>query len=208
MEKILKAKGQSLMIDASVLLVGVDYQIGDERYSFENMKRTYMESLFSYFEDIKIHITVYNELDNQRKQYVHAYVGKNVQIVDENGLYGKDPQYTDVFNKIAKHTLFNYVRGQSLNRGDVYTLAYAAYYKVPVITTRDGTIITVMEEVEELNGLNLLGFEYLLAMGYFLNDGNKEFLRRCKSLYKSQCTPAIKRKLIPETFVRFLNSID
>lgn len=208
MEKILKSKSQPLMIDASVLLVGVDCQAGDERYSFENMKSTYMDSLFGYFDNVKIHETVYNELDDQRRQYVQTYVGRNVELVDENGLYGQDPQYTSIFNKIARHTLFNYVRGQSLNRGDVYTLAYAAYYGMPFITTRDGSIITVIEEVEELNGLNVLGFEYLLAIGYLLNDGNKEFLRRCKSLYKSQCTPAIKRRLIPETFVQFLNSID
>jgi len=79
MEKILRAKDQPLMIDASVLMVGVDCQIGDERYSFENMKCTYMDSLFEHFEDIKIHVTVFNELDDQRKQYIHEYVGKNVQ---------------------------------------------------------------------------------------------------------------------------------
>jgi len=38
-----------------------------------------MDSLFEHFEDIKIHVTVFNELDDQRKQYIHEYVGKNVQ---------------------------------------------------------------------------------------------------------------------------------
>ena len=80
-------------------------------------------------------------------------------IVGENGLHGIDPIYTTIFNKIADHELFNYRRGESLNRGDVYSLAYAALNGIPFLTIRDGAMIKVIQEITELNNLEVFGFE-------------------------------------------------
>ena len=46
------------------------------------------------------------------------------------GLYGTDPKYTTIFNNIARHELVKYERGRSKNRGEVFSLAYAAYHNM------------------------------------------------------------------------------
>jgi hypothetical protein len=196
-----KLKSQPLLLDASVLLVGVEKN--EPNYSFSVMKELYLEALFHYFDKLLIHETVWNELDDSRKDFIDQFIGRNVAIVTEENLYGRDPIYTDIFNTIANFDLFKYRRGQTRNKGDVYSLAYAAYHKIPFISTRDGSIIKALEEINYLkNNVKLLGFEHILLLG-FLNN-NTQPPKRYKSIYKTYCTPAIKSGLIPETFTSFV----
>ncbi len=119
-----------VLFDANIFMVGISERISDERYSFENMKQLYIIPLFESFTNIYIHEEVYKELDDESRSFVDTYKGKNVSIVGEDGLYGKDPQYTILFNNIATHELVKYKRGESKNRGEVYSLAYAAYHNI------------------------------------------------------------------------------
>lgn len=207
MRKLIGSKASPILLDACVLMVGINKQNTDANYSFENMKRTYLKSLFDYFEDIKIHEIVFSELDNARRDFIKAYVGKNVEIVGEGGLYGKDPIYTGVFNSIAAHDLFNYRRGESRNKGDVYSLAYAAYYSIPFFSTRDGSIMRILEELPGLENVDLLGFEYILTIAYLYGERDKNVYTALKALYKYACLPAIKYGKIPPTFVEFLKTL-
>jgi hypothetical protein len=138
---------------------------------------------------------------------IKPLIGKNVEIVGEGGLYGKDPVYTTIFNNIADHEFFNFRRGQSKNRGDVYSLAYAAHFGIPFFSTRDGVIIKIIQEVIELKNIDIMGFEYILTIGYLHDNNSGELNKRLRSLYKSQCGPAIKQNLIPPTFNQFLESL-
>jgi hypothetical protein len=194
---------QPILLDASVLLVGVEKN--DDKFSFEAMKTLYIEELFNHFQDILIHETVFEELDDERKKFVSTYVGKNVKIVSENNLYGQDPLYTTIFNQIANFDLFKYDRSKKKDKGDVYSLAYASYHNIPFISTRDGSIIKAVEELASLNNVEVCGFEHLLLLGY-LNNEDKELMKRYRSLYKSHCTPAINSGLIPKTFNEFVRS--
>lgn len=197
MNRLLTAKSQPILLDANILMVGIREQNSDPNYSFESMKDLYLNAMFGYFDDIKIHDEVFNELDQPRQDFVKGYEGRNIGIVSENGLYGTDPEYTEIFNKVSKHDLFQYKRGQSYNKGEVYSLAYAGFYQVSYFSTRDGIALQVLNEVNELKSIEVFGFEYLLAIGYILNPRNKELDARFKSLYKSQCSPAIKQGSIP-----------
>ena len=116
-----------VLFDANIFMVGVADRVSDKNYSFENMKKRYIEPLFESFTDIFIHEEVYKELDDESRAFVDTYKGKTVTIVGEDNLYGRDPAYTTIFNCIAGHELVNYVRGRSKDRGEVYSLAYAAY---------------------------------------------------------------------------------
>lgn len=194
---------QPILLDASVLLVGIEKN--DDKFNFEAMKTLYIEELFNNFQDILIHETVFEELDEERKKFVNIYVGNNVKIVTENNLYGQDPLYTTVFNQIANYDLFKYERPKKKNKGDVYSLAYASYHNIPFISTRDGSIIKAVEELVSLKNVDVCGFEHLLLLGY-LNNEDKDLVKRYKSLYKSHCTPAINSGLIPKTFGEFIRS--
>ena len=102
-----------VLFDANIFMVGISDRIADKNCLFENMKQLYIKPLFESFTDIYIHIEVYKELDDEARTFVDTYKGKNVTIVDENGLYGTDPKYATIFNNIAGHELVKYVRGRS-----------------------------------------------------------------------------------------------
>ena len=183
MRKLKESKASPIMLDACVLMVGIHNQNSDANYSFENMKRTHLKPLFDYFENIKIHEIVFSEIDEARRNFINEYIGKNVEIVDEANLYGKDPVYTNIFNTIASHDLFNYKRGESRNKGDVYSLAYAAHLGIPFFSTRDGSIMKIIEEIPQLKDVELIGFEYILTVAFLYGDKDK------------YVTTALKRKI-------------
>lgn len=195
-------KTQPILLDASVLLVGIEKN--DNKFSFDNMKSLYIESIFNFFQDLLIHDTVLEELDDARKDFINKYIGHNLKIVSEDNLYGQDPQYTTIFNKIANFDLFKYKRMQKKDKGDVFSLAYAAFHNIPFISTRDGSIIKAIEEISDLKNVDVCGFEHLLLLGFLHNTNTSAFIKSYKSIYKSHCTPAIKSGLIPKTFSEFI----
>lgn len=203
MQKLLTAKNKPILFDSSVLLVGVEMQVQDSNYSFGKMQEAYLDAVFKEFKHIKIHKQVWEELGEDRKNYISSKIGINVEVVNEGRLYGNDPLYTTIFNQIADHDLFRYKRLQSKDKGDVFTLAYAAYYEIPFVSTRDGSMLIVMEELPQLGSVEAIGFEDLLLLGY-INTSSKEISKRLASLYKRYCTPAIKRGIIPPTFKQYL----
>lgn len=198
---------QPIILDASTLLVGITKQASDPNYSFSNMCQVYINALFNTFQNIIIHETVWAELDDLRREYIESqFIGSNVVIVGEGDLYGRDPSYTETFNRIAEFDLFKYKRGESLNKGDVYSLAYATHNNIPYLSTRDGSIVKAIEELDCLKNIDVVGFEYILLLGY-VSPNNSQPSKRFSSLYKSQCAPAIKAGLIPPTFLEFVKSV-
>ena len=160
------------------------------------------------FNEIKIHEIVFSELDSKRREFISGFIGKNVEIVSEGGLYGKDPIYTSIFNSIASHELFNYRRGESKNKGDVYSLAYAACHNIPFFSSRDGSIMSVLDEMSELKNIEYIGFEYILTIAYLMGERSKEKTTALKALYKYACHSAIRFGMIPTTFREFLESLN
>ena len=80
-----------VLFDANIFMVGIEDRISNKNCSFENMKQLYIQPLFESFTDIYIHNEVYKELDENAKKMVDTYIGKNVTIVKEDGVYGTDP---------------------------------------------------------------------------------------------------------------------
>lgn len=204
MQRLITARDQAVLFDASVLLAGIERQGSDPNYSFTNMKTAYLEATFNHFQCIKIHEKVWEELSEDRRNFIQTSFNAKVEIVGEGNLYGLDPLYTTIFNDIADHDLFRYKRMLRKDRGDVFTLAYAAYYGVPFVSTRDTSMLMVMQELSCLQTVNAIGFEYLLVLGYLNNGTNRELDKRLSALYKQYCSPAIKRELLPSTFNQFI----
>lgn len=107
---------QPVMFDANIFMVGIENRLSDSNCSFENMYKIYLQPLFESFQQIYIHEMVYNELDEDTKRLVDSYKEKSITIVEEGDLYGKDPQYTTIFNEIANHERVMYTRGNSKDR--------------------------------------------------------------------------------------------
>lgn len=195
-----------ILFDANIFMVGIEERTSNENCSFENMKILYIQPLFESFTNIMIHREVYKELDDEAKALVQMYLGKNVTIVDEGGLYGKDPLYTTIFNNIASHELVNYERGHAKDRGEVYSLAYAAYHNMNYFCSKEIMVDNVAHELEELRNVDIITFDIVVLSAYVYyakkNDNTKS--KALKAIYKRYCADVIKRHHLPKTLGEYI----
>lgn len=214
MQRLISAKNSKIILDANILMCGSEYCSSNAEYSFQTMRECYIDHIFSFFNNLLIHEAVMLEVGEERKQYLTQFLNRNLTVVFEENLYSQDPIYTDIFNAVARYDMFDYERkslnlleNPSHNRGDVFTLAYAAYHGIPFCSSRDGAVISALRDLKELKNVSLVGFEYCLLLGYLINDKNPVIKKRIKSLYKTYCLPEIKKGFIPKNFGEFIESI-
>lgn len=192
---------QPIMFDANIFMVGIENRNSDPNCAFENMKDVYMIPVFESFSQIIIHQMVYNELDSEAKGLVDTYVGKNVTIVPEEGLYGKDPLFTTIFNDIANHERVLYSIGASKDRGEVYSLAYAAYHNINYFSSKEIMVDDITDDLEVLQNIEVITFDIIVLLAYVYhmsrNDTSKN--KALKSIYKRYCEDVIKRHKLPHT---------
>ena len=195
-----------ILFDANIFMVGIEDRFSDPNCSFENMKKIYITPLFESFTDIYIHNEVYKELDEDAKNFINIYIGKNVTIVDEGELYGKDAKYTTIFNNIATHELVKYARGQSKNRGEIYSLAYAAYHNMNYFCSKEIMVDKVAEELEDLKDIDIITFDIVVLSAYvyyvYKNDNSNS--KALKAIYKRYCADVIKRHQLPKTLGEYI----
>ena len=197
-----------ILFDANIFMVGISDRAKDKNCSFENMKKLFIEPLFESFSDIYIHEEVYKELDNESRVFIDRYVGKNVKIVGEEDLYGSDPLYTTIFNNVSKHELVNYERGRSKDRGEVYSLAYAAFHNMNYFCSKEIMVDIVAGELEDLKDVDIITFDIILlqAYVYYAQKKDSSNSRALKSIYKKYCADVIKRHQLPGTLAEYIEA--
>lgn len=195
-----------VLFDANIFMVGIEERFSNKDYSFQRMTEVYIQPLFESFTDIYIHQEVYNELDDEARFFVDHYVGKNVTIVQEGGLYGTAPLYTTIFNQIANHELVNYTRGQAKDRGEVYSLAYAAYHNMNYFCSKEIMVDNVAHELKELENIDVITFDVILLMAYVYHAkrGDTTYAKALKALYKRYGADVIKRHRLPPTLSGYI----
>ena len=197
-----------ILFDANIFMVGISERTSDKNSSFENMKQLYIIPLFESFTDIYIHEEVYKELDDESRKVVDGYKGKTVTIVGEGDLYGKDPKYTVIFNNIARHELVNYQRGRSKDRGEVYSLAYAAYHNINYFCSKEIMVDNVARELEDLKNIDIITFDIIIlqAFIYYAQQNDKSNSKGLKAIYKKYCADVIKRHRLPTTLSEYIKA--
>lgn len=197
-----------ILFDANIFMVGISDRVSDKNCSFDNIKKLYIEPLFESFTDIYIHNEVYKELDNDSRAFVDVYMDRNVTLVNEEGLYGKDPRYTTIFNNIARHELVNYVRGRSKDRGEVYSLAYAAYHNMNYFCSKEIMVDNVARELKDLKNVDIITFDIILlsAYVYYARRNDNSNSKGLKSMYKKYCADVIKRHGLPSTLGEYIRA--
>lgn len=196
---------QPIMFDANIFMVGIENRGIDPNCSFENMKQLYIIPLFESFEHIIIHEMVYKELDVDSRLFVDQYKGKNVTIVTEDHLYGQDPLYTSIFNKISRHGRVLYSRGSSKDRGEVYSLAYAAFHKINYFSSKEVMVDEISSDLEILKDIEIITFDIIVLCAYIyyaLRDDSSHN-KALKSVYKRHCEDVIKRHKLPSTLKEY-----
>ena len=175
-----------ILFDANIFMVGISERTSDKNCSFESMKRLYIKPLFESFTDIYVHEEVYNELDEEARDFVDSYKGKNVTIVTENGLYGTDPKYTTIFNNISKHELVRYERGCS----------------------KEIMVDNVAKELEDLKDIDIITFDIIIlqAFVYYAQQSDKSNSKGLKAIYKKYCADVIKRHGLPATLSEYIKA--
>ncbi len=198
-----------ILFDTNIFMVGIEERNSKKEYSFENMRRLYLQPMMNMFDDIQIHEEVYKELDPDAKIFLDPYLNSNtVKMVGEGGLYGKDPLYTSIFNKIAKHELVNYSRCQSKNRGEVYSLAYVAYHNLNYVCSRDIMVDNVVRELSTLCSVDVVTFDIIVlaAYVYYARLGDNTYSKGLKAIYKRHCKDVIRRHGIPSTLGEYVKA--
>lgn len=197
-----------VLFDANIFMVGISDRFSDKNCSFENMKNLYIKPLVESFTDIYIHEMVYIELDDESKAFVDTYIGENVKIVSAGDLHGKDPKYTTIFNNIAKHELVNYKDGNSKDRGEVYSLAYAAYYNMNYFCSKEIMVDIVAGELEDLKDVDIITFDIILlsVYMYYAKQNDNSNSKGLKSMYKKYCADVIKRHGLPSTLGEYIKA--
>ena len=195
-----------VLFDANIFMVGIEDRYSDPHCSFENMKRLYIQPLFESFNHIYIHSEVYKELDEEAGNFINTYIGKNLTLVDENGLYGADPKYTTIFNNISRHELVRYERGRSKDRGEVYSLAYAAYHNMNYFCSKEIMVDNVARELEDLKDIDIITFDVIVlaAYVYHIRTNNNSYSKALKAVYKRYCADVIKRHGLPRTLGEYI----
>lgn len=127
-------------------------------------------------------------------------------VVDENGLYGTDPKYTTIFNNISNHELVNYERGRSKDRGEVYSLAYAAYHSMNYFCSKEIMVDNVARELEDLKDVDIVTFDIIIlsAYVYFAKKNDSTNGKALKAVYKRYCADVIKRHKLPKTLSDYI----
>ena len=195
-----------LLNEPILFMVGISDRNSDKNSSFENMKKLYIEPLFESFKDIYIHNEVYKELDDKARNLVDGYKDRNITIVQADGLYGTDPVYTTIFNNIANHELVNYKMGSSKDRGEVYSLAYAAYHNMNYFCSKEIMVDNVARELAELKDVDIITFDVVLlqAYVYYAQRNDNTHSKGLKSMYKKYCADVIKRHKLPATLSEYI----
>ena len=197
-----------ILFDANIFMVGISDRISDKHSSFENMVNIYIRPLFDSFTDIYIHEEVYKELDSEAEAFINQYLGKNVTLVNEGNLYGVDPKYTTIFNNIANHELVNYDRGQRADRGEVYSMAYAAYHNINYFCSKEIMVDNVAEDLEDLKDIHIITFDIIVltAYVYYAKRQDKTYTKGLKAIYKKHCADVIKRHKLPATLGEYIKA--
>lgn len=195
-----------VLFDANIFMVGIEDRISNPNCSFENITNLFILPLLESFECVYIHEQVYKELDSQARAFVDLYIGKNVHLVNDEELLGKDPKYTTIFNNIAKHELVNYVMGSSKDRGEVYSMAYAAYHGINYFCSREIMVELVADELEDLKDVSIITLDIiiLVAVCYYAKKNDTTFNQAFKSVYKRYCRDVIKRHHLPTTLSEYI----
>jgi hypothetical protein len=195
-----------ILFDANIFMVGIEYRNSDQNCSFENMKELFIKPLFESFTDIYIHEEVYKELDGESRGFIEAYIGKNVTIVGEDGLYGTDPLYTTIFNNISNHELVRYVRGNSKDRGEIFSLAYAAYYNMNYFCSKEIMVDNISQELNDLKNVDIITFDIIIlqAYVYYAKRNDNSNSKGLKAIYKKYCADVIKRHNLPKTLNEYI----
>ena len=101
--------------------------------------------------------------------------------------------------KTALHDLLNYERGRSKDRGEVYSLAYAAYHNMNYFCSKEIMVDNVARELEDLKDVDIITFDIIIlqAFVYYAQQNDNSNSKGLKSIYKKYCADVMNLRRKP-----------
>jgi len=197
MKSKIPSKQDKIIFDACIFMV----EIG--KCSFQEMRETFIDALFNYFEIIYIHEVVYkDELDAISRSWISKQIssGKVVILKDPK----RDTVYDELLFKLEHYELLQ-SSCRRKNNGEIHSIAYAKYYNYKYFSTNDRDAAMACNEIPTFSNIKIAGLEILLVLAELNADSSnvKESRKRRKAIYKSYC----RRKGLPKTFGEYYKSI-
>ena len=89
------------------------------------------------------------------------------------------------FENILLHeVVYNELDSETKNQGEVHSLAYACYHNISLFSSKDSDACDVCNEIEELNKIEIVGFETILGIAY-KNNPDKDKKKPSKLYIKN-----------------------
>lgn len=172
-----------------------------KQYSFEDFKINWLIPLLSEFSDMAIHESVYDELVSEKvKTYADEQSNADpakLRIYHDAELNAKETALMNYYiSKIAVHSLYDPVRDNAKDRGEVKSLSFMAVKQFLFFAANDALPVRLIKEADKLDtGLDDLGIVQMYELIYYLYKTGKYDNKQLRILYKYQyyLSPADKR---------------
>lgn len=104
--------------------------------------------------------------------------------------------------------MVNYERGCSKDRGEVYSLAYAAYHNMNYFCSKEIMVDNVARELVDLKDIDIITFDIILlqAYVYYAHQNDNSNSKGLKSIYKKYCVDVIRRHGLPKTLGDYIKA--
>lgn len=190
-QSIIQSPGQKVFLDANFFIPPDRSDVAKVKaYSFTDFKECWLIPLLSEFAGLAIHESVYDELvaDNVKK-YADEQKSSNppkLKIHYDSELNRKEDALRNTYmNKIAIHSMYNPMKDNSKDRGEVRSLSFMAVKQFMFFAANDSLPVRLIKDASKLGtGLDDMQIVQMYELIYYLYKKNKYDKKALRVLYK------------------------
>lgn len=190
LEQLFENPDTEILLDANLLIPPDRSRFGVRPITFTQYKEFWLEPLFSEFNNLAIHESVYDELvADSMKTYVDGKCNEiptQLRVYMDAMLDNKERALLQSYiRKIAVHSKYIPERDNASDRGEVRSLAFMAVKGMLYFASSDALPIRLVEEAEELHtGLDDMTVFKTYEVIYYLYKTGKYNNTALRGLYK------------------------
>ena len=205
---------QDIFLDANFLIPPDRSHFGMKPYRFEDYREFWLEPLFSEFDGLSIHESVYDELvmDNV-KQYADFNINDNKSSLRVH--YDSELSETECIimmtyiDSLAIHSQYDPDIDNSKDRGEIRSLSYMAVKNYLYFSANDDLPIRLIKNADSLNtGLDNMGVIQMYEIIYYLYKKGCYDGKALRNLYKYQYYLTPKEKQQNPNWGDFVRQMD
>ena len=214
---IIRNPAQRIFLDANFFIPPDRSKVAKVKsYSFEDFKEKWLVPLLSEFTNLSIHESVYDELvDEKFKCFATKQTdmtSPRLEIHYDSELNIDEKALLNYYiAKIAMHSLYDPIRDNAKDRGEVRTLAFMAVKQYLFFAANDALPVRLIKEADKLEtGLDNMQIVQMYELIYYLYKSGKYDNKALRILYKYQYyLTAGDKKSNPEwgTFIEEMDAL-